>query len=426
MSLLQPLEDRQLAALRALLGLLLRQNAFYGPRLRDAGLDEKVASLDVFRERMPFTTKAELVDDQLRHAPYGSNLSYPLASYTRLHQTSGTSGQPLRWLDTPESWEWMVDAWTRVFAHCEVGPGDRVFFPFSFGPFLGFWTAFEAAGKRGALALPGGGLSTLARLRMLLDNEATVLCCTPTYALRLAESAAGEGFDLAAHSPVRKVIVAGEPGGGVAGVRQRLMQAWGGAEILDHHGMTEVGPVSYPNRRLPGILHIIEDHYLAEILDRETLMPVGPGEIGELVLTTLGRAGSPLLRYRTGDLVRRARHTAAELGSPDLALDGGILARSDDMVVVRGVNLYPSAVDQVVRALPDIAEYQVELYQDRAMTEVRLRVEPMPNVDDPVRLAQRLEDALRTAFQLRIPVDLAPPDSLPRFELKARRWVRGV
>jgi phenylacetate-CoA ligase len=426
LSLLQPLEDRQLAALRALLGLLCRQNAFYGPRLRDAGLDESVASLDAFRERMPFTTKAELVDDQLRHAPYGSNLSYPLASYTRLHQTSGTSGQPLRWLDTPESWDWMVDAWTRVFAHGEVGVGDRVFFPFSFGPFLGFWTAFEAAGKRGALALPGGGLSTLARLRMLLDNEATVLCCTPTYALRLAESAADEGFDLAARSPVRKVIVAGEPGGGVAGVRQRLMQAWGGAEILDHHGMTEVGPVSYPNRRLPGILHIIEDHYLAEILDRETLAPVGAGEIGELVLTTLGRAGSPLLRYRTGDLVRRARHTAAELGSPDLALDGGILARSDDMVVVRGVNLYPSAVDQVVRALPDIAEYQVELRQDRAMTEVRLRVEPMPNVDDPVRLAQRLEEALRTAFQLRIPVDLAPPESLPRFELKARRWVRGV
>lgn len=417
------IERGQLERLRRLLAEVAAGNAFYRPRLEAAGLLGGLDSLEQFRARMPFTTKAELVEDQLRHPPYGSNLSYEPHRYVRLHQTSGTSGQPLRWLDTAESWRELVDNWRRVFAAAGIGPGERVFFPFSFGPFLGFWTAFEAASASGALAIPGGGLSTKARLRVLLDNRATAVCCTPTYALRLAEAAAEEGVSLAAGGAVRKVVVAGEPGGGIPGVRARIAEAWGGAEVFDHHGMTEVGPVSYPNRRFPGVLHVIESGYLAEIVERDGDRPVPPGEVGELVLTTLGRAGSPLLRYRTGDLVRRSSRTAEELGSADLALEGGILARCDDMVVVRGVNLYPSAIDEVLRRFPEIGEYRVELRTDRAMTEIRIELEPWPN--QPAEgLVQRVEEALRSSFQLRVPVDLADPGSLPRFELKAKRWVR--
>lgn len=421
------LELGQLARLRHLLREVAAGNRFYRPLLAQAGLaganGAEVASLDEFRARMPLTTKNELVEDQLRHPPYGTNLTYGIERYQRLHQTSGTSGAPLRWLDTAESWSIMVGHWQQVFAAAGVGVGERVFFPFSFGPFLGFWTAYEAASACGALAIPGGGLSTKARLRVLLDNRATCLCCTPTYALRLAEAAAEDGVVLAAESAVTRVVVAGEPGGGISGVRSRISEAWAGAQVFDHHGMTEVGPVSYPNPRFPGILHVIESSYLAEVVRREDGRPAAPGEVGELLLTTLARVGSPLLRYRTGDLVRRSPLSAEELGSADLALDGGILARCDDMVVVRGVNLYPSAIDEILRRFPEIGEYRVELRTDRAMTEIQIEVEPWPQ--QPAEgLARRVEEALRENFQLRVPVKLADPGSLPRFELKAKRWIR--
>jgi phenylacetate-CoA ligase len=227
---------------------------------------------------------------------------------------------------------------------------------------------------------------------------------------------------------VRSVIVAGEPGGSVAATREAIEELWGGGsgklKVYDHHGMTEVGPVSYPNPRFPGMLHILEESFLAEVLDPTTGRPVQPGEAGELVLTTLGRVASPLLRYRTGDLVRPSERSPEELGFPDLALEGGILSRLDDMVVVRGVNLYPSALEQVIRTRPGIAEYRVELSHPGALTEVRVLVEPSDNVEDPEALARDLETALRTPFQLRIPVQLVEGGTLPRFEMKARRWQR--
>ena len=334
----RPAAPRQLAALRELVERLSKSdNRFYGPRLRAAGLHRGVESLEAFCRALPLTTKAELVEDQRLHPPYGSNLSFPLDDYVRLHQTSGSSGEPLRWLDTVESWRWVVGCWRRVFEACGLVAGDRIFFPFSFGPFLGFWAAFDAAWSSGYLALPGGGVSSLGRLRVMLDNRATVVCCTPTYAIRLAEIAATEGLDLVS-SEVSKVIVAGEPGGSLPAVRSRIAELWG-AEVLDHHGMTEIGPVSYPNRRVSGVLHVIKSAYLAEVLDPESGQAVGPGEIGELVLTNLGRVGTPLLRYRTGDLVKISERSPEELGTDDLALEGGILSRADDMVVVRGVNL---------------------------------------------------------------------------------------
>lgn len=416
----QGIRQTQLESLQTLLAQL-GDNQFYAPKLKAAGLDRGVADLDEFTANMPLTTKAQLVEDQRRHPPYGSNLSFPLERYVRLHQTSGTSGSPLRWLDTREGWELMLRTWRKVFGAAGVCQADRVFFPFSFGPFLGFWTAFEAAAQLGCLVLPGGGLTSNARLRVLADNQSTVVCCTPTYAIRLGEIA---GEAKIAVDCVRKVIVAGEPGGSIPGVRRRISELWAGAEVLDHHGMTEIGPVSYPNPAVPGLLHIFEPSYLAEVLDPQSLQPVAKGEPGELVLTVLGRAGSPLLRYRTGDLVRVSRRTPEELGSPDMALEGGILARVDDMVVVRGVNLFPSSVERVVRGFADISEYRVHLTRRRSMAEVLVEIEPATHCESPERLCTELMDAFQTAFQLRIPVRSVAPGGLPRFELKARRWLQ--
>ncbi len=417
------LKAEQLDRLRNLIAELLPSNRFYAARLRSAGLADGPESLDDFTARMPFTTKEELVADQLEHPPYGTNLTYPLERYVRFHQTSGTSGKPLRWLDTDESWTWLLRTWTRVFEEAALTPRDRVFFPFSFGPFVGFWAAFDAATRYGCLALPGGGMTSRARLDSLLDNAATAVCCTPTYALRLAEVAADLGIDLAGSS-VRALIVAGEPGGAVPAIRDRISLLWGGAQVMDHHGMTEVGPVSFGNPRHPGTLHVLESSYLVEVIDSISGQPVPRGEVGELVLTTLGRYGSPLLRYRTGDLVKVSTRDASELGYLELALDGGILSRVDDMVVVRGVNLYPSAVEEVVRTLPEVVEYRVELSTRAAMIEVRIEIEVSTECRDSETVATRLEEAFRSAFQLRIPVSLAATGSLPRFELKAKRWIK--
>ena len=259
----------QFDQLRALLATVYGSNPFYTTKMDAAGVSYKPRHLGEFTGVFPFTTKDEIAADQQSHPPYGTNLTYPLDRYTRLCQTSGTSGPPLRWLDTPESWAWMLRNWELIYAAAGVRRGDRAFFAFSFGPFLGFWTAFEAAARGGALCLSGGAMSSVARLRAILDHQANVLCCTPSYAMRLAEVAAAEKIDLTA-SPVKLIIVAGEPGGSIPATRARLAQLWPGARVFDHHGMTEVGPVSFECPARPGVLHVIETSYLAEIIDPAT------------------------------------------------------------------------------------------------------------------------------------------------------------
>lgn len=221
----------QEARLRSLLKDILPQNRFYADKLSRAGLSaDDLQTLEDW-QRLPFTSKPELLQDQADHPPYGRFLTYPIAAYTRYHQTSGTTGQPLRWLDTTESWQWVLGCWQKIYTMAGVRPEDRLFFPFSFGPFLGFWSAFEAAGRVGCLCLPGGGLGSTARLRFLQDNGATVVLCTPTYALHLAEVARQQGLPLA-HCPVRALIVAGEPGGSIPATRKRIEDAWGGASSI--------------------------------------------------------------------------------------------------------------------------------------------------------------------------------------------------
>ncbi len=416
----QPLPDtapraeivrHQSERLAALLGTILPHNRFYTRKLADVAGDDW--------EAIPFTTKAELLDDQAQHPPYGTNLTFPLERYSRLHQTSGSSGKPLRWLDTPESWAALLDCWTINYRVVGVYRGDRLFFPFSFGPFLGFWTAFEAASRIGLLCLPGGGMTSRARLRFLLDNAATIVLCTPTYALHLAEVAAQEGINLVS-SAVRALIVAGEPGGNVPGTRQRIEAAWG-ARVFDHSGMTEVGPLGIECPEAPGGLHLLESECLPEVIDPVTGRPVPPGTPGELVLTTFDRPGSPLLRYRTGDLVC-VDPRPCPCGRSWLRLDGGIRGRVDDMIVLRGNNVYPSALQTILHRFPEVVEYRIEVDQSAALAALRIEVELHPSAAPDV--VGRIDEALREELLFRAEVRAVPPGSLPRFEMKAQRFVR--
>ena len=299
-------------------------------------------------------------------------------------------------------------------------PGERVFFPFSFGPFLGFWSAFDAANRMGFLCLAGGGMSSVARLHFLLENEATVVLCTPTYALRLAEVAHEEGLDLRM-GQVRALIVAGEPGGSIFATRGRIEAAWG-ARVFDHFGLTEVGPIAMECRENPGGIHVLENECVAEVIDPQTLQPVPPGQPGELVLTNLGRWGSPVIRYRTGDLVR-VDPNPCPCGRSFLRLDGGILGRTDDMIHVRGNNVFPAALEAVIRRFPEVAEYRVEVQQSGSLAALRVEVEPV-RAEWGLLLAERVDRAIRDELFFRAEVTVASPGSLPRFEMKAKRISR--
>jgi phenylacetate-CoA ligase len=412
------IEAGQLEQLRGLVTELFPGNRFYTQKLNALGITFDVGSLQDYCQRFPFTTKQELVADQQANPIYGTNLTYPLSQYTRYHQTSGTAGAPLRWLDTPESWQALVQNWLEIFEAAGVTARDRVYFAFSFGPFIGFWLAFEGATRLGCLCIPGGGMSSVARVRALLDNQVNILFCTPTYALRLAEVAREEKLDLK-NSKVRKIIVAGEPGGSIPSVRSRVAEQWGSAELFDHHGMTEVGPVTYECPKRPGVLHVIESAYLPEVIDSKTGRAVSMGQEGELVLTTLTRTASPLLRYRTGDIVKGGRGLCV-CGRSNMTLEGGILGRTDDMVVIRGVNIYPGAVEKIVRGIEGISEYRVTVTNARTLPEISIEIETGTN--NSRHVGEELQKQFEISMSLRVPVQLVPAGTLPRFEMKARRW----
>ena len=410
------LEQQQLAALNRLIAEIALTNCFYHRKLAAVGGLAGFESLAAFRATMPFTTKDELARDQIAHPPYGTTLTFPHERYTRFHQTSGTGGRPLIWLDDPASWQWVLENWKVVWQKAGAVHGDAAFFAFSFGPFLGFWAAFDSAVQLGLRAIPGGGLSSVERLRLLLAQRPRLLCCTPTYALRLADVARAESLDLGA-SGVERILVAGEPGGSVPAIRARIEESWPGARVVDHHGMTEIGPVSYGVPEEPAVLQLMHHAYFCEVLQPGTTDPVAVGESGELVLTTLGRAACPLLRYRTGDLVKPVLLPGRD--HAEFSLEGGVLGRVDDMVIVRGVNLYPASMDAAIRAVPGVSEYQVEIDRRRTLSEVTVRVEATATAPDPT---DELAKHLRSAFQLRIVVEKVAPGVLPVFEMKARRW----
>jgi phenylacetate-CoA ligase len=293
-----------------------------------------------------------------------------------------------------------------------------LFLPFSFGAFIGFWATVEGARQIGAMMIPGGGWDSLQRLTIMRDLGATVLCCTPTYALRLVEVARQKNFDLRS-IPIRALVHAGEPGANVPHTKARIEAAWG-AKCFDHAGASEVGAHSFECEVQPGGIHVLESEFIAEVLDLEAGEEAKPGEIGELVITNLGRPGFPVIRYRTGDLVR-FNLSPCECGRTFARFDGGLLGRRDEMVTVCGVNIYPTAIENVIRQFPVVEEFQIHVTKIRELHQLEVRIELLSEVGAEQVRAQ-VEQALYQAISLRPKVTLAPPGALARYEMKARRF----
>jgi phenylacetate-CoA ligase len=402
------LSAHQLARLNGLLARILPHNRFYAKKLADVRVP--LSSLDQL-DQLPFTFKDELQETG-SGSDYAANLTFPIDRYVRYHRTSGTRGRPLIVLDTLEDWNWWIGTWQFVLDAAEIGPHDRALMAFSFGPFIGFWSAYDAVAARGAMVIPTGAMSSLARLDMARAARATAMFCTPSYALHLAEVGAKHQINVASLH-IRCIVVAGEPGGSIPAVRQRIEEAWN-ARVIDHGGASEVGPWGYAAPNGQG-LYVVESEFLAEFLSVETGRPAADGELSELVLTTLGRLGSPVIRYRTGDLVRPTWNAPGE--NRFVLLKGGVSGRADDMMIVRGVNIFPSSVEQIIHGFPEIVEYRMMAHKRGALDELTIEIE------DRLESPQRVAEELHLRLGLRVAVKAVPLGSLPRYDGKGRLFV---
>jgi phenylacetate-CoA ligase len=403
----QQLERYQLQRLNALLEIVYRDNAFYRRKFADAPRQlESLSQLAQF----PLSTKEEWINDD----PSGIALhhSYSIDRYRRYHRTSGTKGRPMVLLDTEEDWNWWLGTWQYVLDACGIEEADRVLMAFSFGPFIGFWSAHDACLRRRCMVIPSGGMPTNARIDLIHSARPTVLFSTPTYAIHLGQEAERRGVPLR-DAGLRCVFVAGEPGGSVPSVRAAIENLYG-AQVMDHAGATEIGPWGFGSRDGHG-LHLIETEFIAEFLPAE-----GDG-LRELVLTSLGRSGAPVIRYRTGDLVRPvpvySQEASQNYSTNFVRLEGGVIGRADDMLVVRGVNVFPSSIDALVREFPEVGEYRLTVHRVGALDELLLEVE------DRCHQPQRIADRMLHRLQLRVQVVEVPEGTLPKSEGKSRRIV---
>jgi len=321
-----------------------------------------------------------------------------------------------------KDWEWIAEMWCYGLWGFGVRPADTLFVAFGYSKFIGFWGLHYAGEKLGCLVLPGGAMATDQRVREIVETGATVVASTPTYALRMAQEAKALGIDLAS-SAVQRVILSGEPAGSIPATKKLIEEQWG-ARAGDTAGMTELGTIMiFECDRGPGGTHVIEDHYIEEVVDPATDQPVPYGEMGERVVSSFGRGFIPVIRYRTRDFVVKVPGSTCSCGRTFDLYEGGIRGRVDDMKLVRGTNVYPRAVEAIVREHPEVDEFQIHLYTVEGIRdEIEVLVEiPDPNADAAAVISS-LERELADAHEnLRFWVKRAEDGSLPRFELKAKR-----
>ncbi len=420
------LQALQLHKLRAMCEWAHARCPFHRRRWDAAGFHpDQLKSLDDIR-RIPFMTREEWMEAQLEGPLFGTLPTVDQELAVRYHMTSGTTGRtPLRVLDSTKDWEWIAEMWCYGLWGFGLRPHDVVLFAFSYGTFIGFWGAHYACEKIGCLVLPSGSATTEARVKTILEMGVTTVCSTPTYALRIWQAATEMGIDLARDSKVDKVIVSGEPAGSIPAVKRQLEAAWG-AKVGDTAGMTEIGTIMiFECARQPGGTHIIEDNFIEETLEHDGDAPVPYGEKAERVVTSFGRGFIPLVRYRTKDLVVKVPHNTCACGRTGDIYQGGIQGRWDDMKLIRGTNVYPRAVESIVRECTAVDEFQILLTRPSLLDEITVLIELKTGREDHwTHLHQRLCRDLPAAHEgLRFNVELAEPNSLPRFELKAKRLV---
>ncbi|OPX87300.1 MAG: Phenylacetate-coenzyme A ligase [Pelotomaculum sp. PtaB.Bin013] len=415
---LEKIREIQWQKLQDMLKKVYQSNRFYQNSFKKHGVAlEDIRNLDDIT-KLPFTTKKDFQKDQEENPVFGTNLTEPFENYVQFHQTTGTTGKPLKWLDTKECWLWRARCMAHSLAAAGISSKDVLLLPFNFGPYTAFWGVYEAAQHLDVLTIPTGGWTTEQRLSCIGENNATLIIGTPTYMLRLAEAAQDLGIDLAGSS-IRVLILAGEPGAMIPAVREKLERAWG-AKVFEYPGLTETGTYAFMCDQDNQALHIIESEFIVEVLDSKTGKSVADGEIGELVLTNLGRTCSPAIRYRTNDRVRLERSSCA-CGRTFGKLIGGVLGRQDEMLIVRGVNVFPSTMANIVEEYLELGnEYLITAFRRGDMDELKIQIETTPESKD---VSEIITTEMKKRLNLRVEIQTVPRGTLARSDYKGKRFI---
>jgi phenylacetate-CoA ligase len=421
----EKLEELQLKKFRRIVRWAYDHSGFHRRLYDEAGVaPEDIRSLDDVR-RVPKVEKSMMLSIQRKEPyPYGDALCVPLEEVTEFRQTSGTMGQPVYQPDTWADWEWWSDCWATLLWAQGYRPKDRVFIPFGYNIFVAFWAGHYASEKIGCETVPGGVLDTQARILKIQELKATAMMATPTYVLGMADTAKTKlGIDPARDLNVERITCAGEPGALVPATKKRMEEAWG-ARVFDHAGATEIGAWGFECREQPGGLHVNEAMFLAEVEDPETGEPVTePGRRGKLVITALDRLAQPCIRFDAKDIVEICDDRCS-CGRTYKIFKGGVVGRADDITKVKGVLLAPSAIEDVVRSIPELSdEYEVVVDKRGDVDSILLRVEIAPGVScSEEEVKGKLSTELRVKTNLGYRLEFHPYGSLPRYEVKSKRF----
>jgi phenylacetate-CoA ligase len=413
------LRATQLSRLQQMVGRAYDHVPLFRKRMDDRGLKPAdVRSLDDAR-RLPFTVKTDLRDTY----PYGLFAS-PMKDIVRLHASSGTTGKPIVVAYTQDDIRVWTETIMRSLAACGLHAGDIIQNAYGYGLFTGGLGAHYGAEALGATVIPISGGNTERQLMVMKDFGVTAICCTPSYFLHLIDQSQQMGIDMK-KLPLRAGVFGAEPW--TEGMRQRI-EAESSLKAYDIYGLSEIiGPgVAIECVHQAG-LHIFEDHFLAEIIDPETLELVPDGGEGELVLTTLSKQAMPMIRYRTRDITAFATEPCA--CGRTIRRMRRIGRRSDDMLIIRGINVFPSQIEAaLLRVEGTLPHYQIVLTREADLDQMEVQVEVTPDVfSDEVRgleeLKKKLVHSIETVTGIRAALRLVAPHTIQRSEGKAKRVI---
>jgi len=418
----EKLEALQLNKFKRIFNWAYENSKFHKSLYKSAGIkSDDIRTLGDIK-RIPKVEKSMMRGIQSKDPfPYGDALCVPLEDVSTFRQTSGTTGQPVYQPDTWQDWEWWSECWSYILWAQGYRPVDRVFIPFGYNIFVAFWAGHYAAEKLGCEVVPGGVLDTQSRILKIRELHATAMMATPTYVLHMADVAKNKmGIDPAELS-INKITCAGEPGAGIPSTKSRMEAAWG-AKVYDHSGATEIGAWSYECDNQPRGMHVNEAMFLVEIEDIETGEIIEePGRKGKMVITAFDRIAQPCIRFDSKDVIEWDSEPCS-CGRTFRLIKGGVLGRADDITKVKGVLLSPLAIEEVVRSIKGLGdEFEVVVDKQGDIDRIKLKVELMPEASKQT-IEPVLKDQLRLKTNLGYRIEYYDYGSLPRYEVKAKRF----
>ncbi len=415
------LDARHLVRIRKLIDYAYEHSPLHRRIYDQAGLKpHHVQTWGDFHKLVPFTDKKDYVEDQERYGIAARAQDDDIVS--SYFHTTGTTGSYLH-----ENYgEYDTIKMASIFAYawwdCGVRPGDSVFINHNFGFWLGLWHMYWAARHFGLKIYSAGGMTTDERIDAIVARQPTMVCGTPTYLLRLAQRAAERGIDLSASS-VRYITAGGESGLSIPVTRRALESGWGAVGI-DAYGLSEVGIAHMECSGHAGGVHVMEDAFHSYSINPDTFEQTADGDVGENIVTAYTHLAQPFIKYRTHDLVRRRMHHEHGCGWNWAFLEGGVLGRTDFMVVIKGVNVYPTAVENLIGSVPELTNYyEIHISKKNSLDAMMVRVEARADVAEASfpDIALALSNVYRKQLGVTLDVEIVPAETIERYQLKTRR-----